>query len=72
MPTSWSRVCWMKYRATGKVTTRLAPNVTKVLDPETQAALDQLTSGEAVAPDAVKTISSKTRKLTQRLDTLNE
>lgn len=60
-----------EYRETGKVTTRLAPNVLANLDPETQAALSQLTQGQASGNQAeamVKEISQKTRRLTQRLD----
>lgn len=60
-----------EYRETGKVTTRLAPNVLANLDPETQAALSQLTQGQAsrdAAETMVKEISQKTRRLTQRLD----
>jgi Ca-activated chloride channel family protein len=59
-----------EYRETGKVTTRLAPNVLANLDPETQAALSQLTEGQASGAQAeamVKEISQKTRRLTQRL-----
>ncbi|HEU5199782.1 MAG TPA: VWA domain-containing protein [Ktedonobacterales bacterium] len=60
-----------EYRETGKVTTRLAPNVLANLDAETQAALTQLATGHARGDDAqtmVKEISQKTRRLTQRLD----
>ncbi|HEY7348203.1 MAG TPA: VWA domain-containing protein [Ktedonobacterales bacterium] len=60
-----------EYRETGKVTTRLAPNVLANLDPETQAALSQLAQGQAsggAAETIVKEISQKTRRLTQRLD----
>jgi Ca-activated chloride channel family protein len=57
-----------EYKKTGKVTTRLHPNVTRVLDPETQRALDQLAAGESISADQVKAIGNKTRKLTQRLD----
>ena len=60
-----------EYRETGKVTTRLAPNVLANLDPETQTALSQLAQGQAskdVAETMVKEISQKTRRLTQRLD----
>ncbi|HUY80046.1 MAG TPA: VWA domain-containing protein [Ktedonobacterales bacterium] len=57
-----------EYKKTGKVTTRLHPNVTRVLDPETQRALDQLAAGGAVSAEDVKSISNKTRKLTQRFD----
>jgi Ca-activated chloride channel family protein len=58
-----------EYKA-GKVTTRLAPNVTRVLDEETQAALEQISQGQQISPDQVKSIGNKTRKLTQRLDDL--
>jgi|SRR5579862_95159 len=57
-----------EYKQTGRVTTRLHPNVTRVLDPETQRALDQLAAGGALSPEDVKSIGAKTRKLTQRLD----
>ncbi|HEU5370382.1 MAG TPA: VWA domain-containing protein [Ktedonobacterales bacterium] len=57
-----------EYKATGKVTTRLAPNVTRVLDQETQAALEQLSAGQAISSEQVKSIGNKTRKLTQRLE----
>lgn len=57
-----------EYKATGKVTTRLAPNVTRVLDAETQAALDQLNAGQQISSEQVKSIGNKTRKLTQRLE----
>jgi Ca-activated chloride channel family protein len=60
-----------EYKQTGRVTTRLSPNVTRVLDQETQNALDALSTGQASQEDAktmVKSIGNKTRKLTQRLD----
>jgi Ca-activated chloride channel homolog len=57
-----------EYKKTGKVTTRLHPSVTRVLDRETQRALDQLAAGEDISAEQVKTIGNKTRKLTQRLD----
>jgi Ca-activated chloride channel family protein len=57
-----------EYKKTGKVTVRLHPNVTRVLDPETQRALDQLAAGQSITPEQVKSIGNKTRKLTQRLD----
>lgn len=60
-----------EYRETGKVTTRLAPNVLANLDPDTQAALSQLAEGHAsgnAAEEMIKEISQKTRRLTQRLD----
>ncbi len=59
-----------EYRQTGKTTTRLAPNVTRVLDMETQAALEQIQHGQQISQEQVKSIGSKTRKLTQRLDSL--
>lgn len=59
-----------EYRQTGKTTTRLAPNVTRVLDAETQAALTQIQQGQQISQDQVKSIGNKTRKLTQRLDTM--
>jgi len=57
-----------EYRQTGKTTTRLAPNVTRVLDAETQAALEQIQQGQHISQEQVKSIGNKTRKLTQRLD----
>ncbi|HEY7778921.1 MAG TPA: VWA domain-containing protein [Ktedonobacterales bacterium] len=57
-----------EYKKTGKVTTRLHPNVTRILDPETQRALDQLAAGQALSSEQVKTIGNKTRKLTQSFD----
>jgi Ca-activated chloride channel family protein len=57
-----------EYKRTGKVTTRLAPNVTRVLDEETQAAIEQMNQGQQVSQEQIKTIGNKTRKLTQRLD----
>ena len=57
-----------EYKRTGKATTRLAPNVTRVLDEETQAALDQINQGQQISQEQVKSIGNKTRKLTQRLD----
>jgi Ca-activated chloride channel family protein len=57
-----------EYKRTGKATTRLTPNVTRVLDEETQAALEQINQGQQISPDQVKSIGNKTRKLTQRLD----
>lgn len=59
-----------EYKRTGKATTRLAPNVTRVLDEETQAALEQINQGQSISQDQVKSIGNKTRKLTQRLDDL--
>ena len=46
----------------------LHPNVTRILDPETQRALDQLAAGGAISQEDVKSIGNKTRKLTQRFD----
>src|SRR5207253_10915020 len=57
-----------EYKRTGKATTRLAPNVTRVLDEETQAALEQINQGQQISQDQVKSIGNKTRKLTQRMD----
>lgn len=59
-----------EYKRTGKATTRLAPNVTRVLDQETQNALEQINQGQQISQEQVKTIGNKTRKLTQRLDEL--
>jgi len=59
-----------EYRQTGKTTTRLAPNVTRVLDAETQATLEQIQRGQQISQEQVKSVGNKTRKLTQRLDTL--
>jgi Ca-activated chloride channel family protein len=57
-----------EYKRTGKATTRLAPNVTRVLDAETQSALEQLAQGQSISQEQVKVISNETRHLTQRLD----
>ena len=57
-----------EYKKTGKVTTRLHANVTRMLDPETQRALDKIESGQGASPEEVKSIGNKTRKLTQMLD----
>ena len=57
-----------EYKRTGKATTVLAPNVTRVLDEETQAALEQISKGQQISQEQVKSIGNKTRKLTQRLD----
>src|SRR2546430_17073867 len=57
-----------EYKRTGRATTRLAPNVTRVLDVETQAALEQIAHGQQISQEQVKVIGNKTRKLTQRLD----
>jgi Ca-activated chloride channel family protein len=56
-----------EYKKTGKVTTVLHPNVTRILDPETQRALDQLATGGALSSEDVKSIGNKTRKLTQQI-----
>jgi Ca-activated chloride channel family protein len=57
-----------EYKKTGKATTRLAPSVTRVLDEETRAALEQINQGQQISQEQVKSIGNKTRKLTQRLD----
>lgn len=57
-----------EYKATGRVTTKLAPNVTRVLDEETQIALEEINRGGQISQEQVKSIGNKTRKLTQRLD----
>jgi Ca-activated chloride channel family protein len=57
-----------EYKRTGKVTTRLNPSVTRVLDEETQVALEQINQGQQISPEQIKSIGNKTRKLTQRLD----
>jgi len=57
-----------EYKRTGKATTKLAPNVTRVLDVETQAAIEQINQGQQISQEQVKSIGNKTRKLTQRLD----
>jgi Ca-activated chloride channel family protein len=59
-----------EYKRTGKVTTRLAPSVTRVLDEETQSALEQINQGQQISQEQIKSIGNKTRKLTQRLDDL--
>jgi Ca-activated chloride channel homolog len=59
-----------EYKRTGKATTKLAPNVTRVLDAETLAAIDQINQGQQISQEQVKSIGNKTRKLTQRLDDL--
>ncbi len=59
-----------EYKKTGKATTVLHPNVTRVLDEETRNALDQINQGQQISPEQVKAIGNKTRKLTQRLDDL--
>jgi Ca-activated chloride channel family protein len=57
-----------EYKRTGRATTQLAPNVTRVLDEETQLALEQINQGGQISQEQVKSIGNKTRKLTQRLD----
>lgn len=59
-----------EYKRTGKATTKLAPNVTRVLDQETVSALEQISQGQQISQEQVKSIGNKTRKLTQRLDDL--
>jgi Ca-activated chloride channel family protein len=59
-----------EYKRTGKATTKLAPNVTRVLDAETLAAIEQINQGQQISQEQVKSIGNKTRKLTQRLDDL--
>lgn len=59
-----------EYKRTGKATTKLAPNVTRVLDAETLSAIDQISQGQQISQEQVKSIGNKTRKLTQRLDDL--
>ncbi len=55
-----------EYKSSGKVTIQLNPSVTRVLDPETQRLLDQLQAGGKLSGEEIKTIGSKTRKLTQQ------
>jgi Ca-activated chloride channel family protein len=57
-----------EYKRTGKATTKLAPNVTRVLDAETLSAIEQINQGQQISQEQVKSIGNKTRKLTQRLD----
>jgi Ca-activated chloride channel homolog len=57
-----------EYKKNGKVTTRLHPNVTRILDPETQRLLEQVTEGGTITAEDVKSIGNKTRKLTQRFE----
>ena len=57
-----------EYHATGKVTTKLHPQVTRVLDSQTRALLDQLQAGKSLSSGEVKEISNRTRKLTQNLE----
>jgi Ca-activated chloride channel family protein len=59
-----------EYKRTGKATTKLAPNVTRVLDAETLGAIEQINQGQQISQEQVKSIGNKTRKLTQRLDEL--
>ncbi|BCL81828.1 VWA domain-containing protein [Ktedonobacteria bacterium brp13] len=59
-----------EYKRTGKATTKLAPNVTRVLDSETLSAIEQINQGQQISQEQVKSIGNKTRKLTQRLDDL--
>ncbi|GAC1503004.1 MAG: VWA domain-containing protein [Ktedonobacteraceae bacterium] len=59
-----------EYKRTGKATTKLAPNVTRVLDSETLGAIEQINQGQQISQEQVKSIGNKTRKLTQRLDDL--
>src|SRR5262249_34942327 len=55
-----------EFKHTGKVTTRLHPNVTRILDPETQRLLDAAAAGGTLSAEDVKEIGNKTRKLSQR------
>src|SRR5260370_20333584 len=59
-----------EYNRTGKATTKLASNVTRVLDQETLAAIEQINQGQQISQEQVKDIGNKPRKLTQRLDDL--
>lgn len=59
-----------EYRQSGRTTTRLAENVTRVLDAETRTALEQIQQGQSISQEQVKSIGNKTRKLTQRLDSI--
>ena len=59
-----------EYKRTGKATTKIAPNVTRVLDAETLSAIEQINQGQQISQEQVKSIGNKTRKLTQRLDDL--
>jgi Ca-activated chloride channel family protein len=56
-----------EYKKTGKVTTKLHPNVTRILDPGTQRLLDQAAAGGTLSAEDVKDIGNKTRKLSQRM-----
>ncbi|HEY7122690.1 MAG TPA: VWA domain-containing protein [Ktedonobacterales bacterium] len=53
-----------EYKSTGKVTTVLHENVTRVLDAETQATLAQISAGQQVSKEQIKSVGNKTRKLT--------
>ncbi|HEU5439282.1 MAG TPA: VWA domain-containing protein [Ktedonobacterales bacterium] len=57
-----------EFKQTGRVTTKLHPTVTRILDPETQRLLDQAAAGGALSKEDVKTIGNKTRKLTQAIE----
>ncbi|QBD80672.1 VWA domain-containing protein [Ktedonosporobacter rubrisoli] len=57
-----------EFKRTGKVTTRLAPSVTRVLDQEDRDIIEQISQGQQVSQEQVKSVGNKTRKLTQRLD----
>lgn len=57
-----------EYKRTGKATTRLAPNVKRLLDEETQLALEKINQGMQISQEQVKSIGKRTRKLTQRLE----
>ena len=59
-----------EYKSKGTVTTKISPNVTRVLDAETLNAIQQMTEGKQISQEQVKSIGNKTRKLTQRLDDL--
>ncbi len=59
-----------EYKSKGTVTTKISPNVTRVLDSETLNAIQQMTEGKQISQEQVKSIGNKTRKLTQRLDDL--
>lgn len=59
-----------EYKSKGTVTTKISPNVTRVLDLETLNAIQQMTEGKQISQEQVKSIGNKTRKLTQRLDDL--
>ncbi len=57
-----------EYKRTGRVTTRLAPNVKRLLDEETQLALEKINQGLRISQEQIKSISNRTRKITQRLE----